>query len=119
MELYLLSRRGPSKSSPSIFLQIERFHMIKTEILTEFALFSLGTGGIGSWLTSESRQDIFERLAAIEDQPLSAVQLNQLLVLGHEAPVSDACFRYYWLQAPDTHPYDVRDLPDFSQDWIS
>ncbi len=93
--------------------------MIKTEILTEFALFSLGTGGIGSWLTSESRQDIFERLAAIEDQPLSAVQLNQLLVLGHEAPVSDACFRYYWLQAPDTHPYDVRDLPDFSQDWIS
>jgi hypothetical protein len=59
----------------------------KTDILTEFALFSLGTGGIGSWLTSEWRQDIFDRLAEIEDQPLSAVQLNQLLVLGHEALV--------------------------------
>ena len=69
----------------------------KTDILNDLALFSLGTGGIGSWLTGDSRQDIFERLAVIEDQPLSAVQLNQLLVLGHEAPVSDACFRYYWL----------------------
>src|SRR6516162_7795594 len=93
--------------------------MEKTDILGDFALFSLGTGGIGSWLTRDSRQDIFERLAAIEDQPLSAVQLNQLLVLGHEAPVSDAYFRYYWLQAPDTHPYGVRDLPDFSPCWVS
>ncbi len=90
----------------------------KADILSEFSLFSLGTGGIGSWLTSESCEDIFERLAAVEDRPLSAVQLNQLLVLGHEAPVNDAFFQYYWLRAPDTHPYNVRDLPDFSERWI-
>jgi hypothetical protein len=91
----------------------------KPEILSEFSLFSLGTGGIGSWLTSESCEDIFIRLAAIEDQPLPAVQLNQLLVFGHEAPVSDAFFQYYWLRAPDTHPYNVRDLPDFAEHWLS
>ncbi len=90
----------------------------KDDILSEFSLFSLDTGGIGSWLTSKSCDDTFDRLSIIEDHPLSAVQLNQLLVLGHEAPVSDAFFRYYWLQAPDAHPYDVRDLPDFSDRWI-
>ena len=51
-------------------------------------------------------------------EPLSAVQLNQLLVLGHVAPVADGFFRYYWLQAPEQHPYSVRDLPDFSEDWL-
>jgi hypothetical protein len=88
----------------------------KDEILRDFGLFSLG---IGSWLTSESCDDIFDRLADVEEQPLSAVQLNQLLVLGHEAPVSDAFFRYYWLQAPENHPYDVLDLPDFSNRWTA
>lgn len=93
--------------------------MTKAEILSDFALFSLGTGGIGSWLTDQSRNDIFDRLSAIETQPLSAVQLNQLLVLGHEAPVSDAFFRYYWLDVPAKHPYDVCQLPDYSTKWTS
>src|SRR5258708_39415264 len=91
----------------------------KDEILSDFRLFSLGTGGIGSWITSDSCDDIFQRLAEIERQPLSAVQLTQLLVLGHEAPVSDAFFRYYWLYASDKHPYNVRDLPDFSERWTA
>jgi hypothetical protein len=47
------------------------------------------------------------------------VQLNQLLVLGHEAPVSDAFFRYYWLTAPITHPYDVQEIPDYSDTWTA
>jgi hypothetical protein len=91
----------------------------KAEILAEFELFSLGTGGIGSWLTHDSHEDIFARLGEIEDQPLSAVQLNQLLVLGHEAPVSDAFFRYYWLLAPDKHPYDVREVPEYIDKWLT
>ena len=40
-------------------------------------------------------------------------RLNQLLTLSHEAPVSDAFFRYYWLHAPESHPYDVKKIPCF------
>jgi hypothetical protein len=90
----------------------------KTDILQDFSLFSVPTGGIGSWLTERTHDDIFARLGSIDENPLSAVQLNQLLVLGHEAPVSDALFRYYWLQAPDHHPYRVRELPGFSDSWL-
>ena len=46
------------------------------------------------------------------------MQLNQLLVMGHEAPVGDAFFRYYWLEASARHPYNVREVPGFSEDWL-
>ncbi len=46
------------------------------------------------------------------------MQLNQLLVMGHEAPVGDAFFRYYWLLAPEEHPYGVREIPGFSEKWF-
>ena len=91
----------------------------KTQILEEFALFSVPTGGIGSWLTEDTHEDVFTRLATIDEEPLPAGQMNQLLVLAHEAPVSDGFFRYYWLQAPEKHCYDVRDLPDYSEDFFS
>jgi hypothetical protein len=90
----------------------------KAEILEEFSLFSVPTGGIGSWLTEQTHEDVFERIGKLNEEPLPAVQLNQLLVLGHEAPVGDGFFRYYWLQAPEQHPYSVRDVPGFSEDWL-
>jgi len=90
----------------------------KSEILQDFALFSVPTGGIGSWLTEKTHDDVFARLGKVDDEPLPAVQLNQLLVLAHEAPVGDGYFRYYWLQAPEQHPYDVTQLPGFSKDWL-
>ena len=86
----------------------------KTDILRQFSLFSVPTGGIGSWLTENTHNDVFARLGRVDEEPLPAVQLNQLLVLGHEAPVGDGFFRYYWLQAPDEHPYDVHSVPEFS-----
>jgi hypothetical protein len=51
------------------------------------------------------------RLDGIGTDPLAKVQLNQLLAFGHEAPVSDDFFRYYWLSAPKLHPYDVKLVP--------
>jgi hypothetical protein len=90
----------------------------KAEILEEFLLFSVPTGGIGSWITEKTHDDVFARLGKLDAEPLPAVQLNQLLVLGHEAPVADGFFRYYWLQAPDQHPYSVLDLPGFSENWL-
>jgi len=89
----------------------------KAEILEDFALFSVPTGGIGSWLTAATHDDVFARLGKVDEEPLSAVQLNQLLVLGQEAPVTDGFFRYYWLETPERHPYGVRDLPGFSSEW--
>ena len=47
------------------------------------------------------------------------MQLNQLLAFGHEAPVSDDFFRYYWLEAPLEHPYSARSLPDFDANWLT
>jgi len=90
----------------------------KADILHEFELFSVPTGGIGSWLTEQTHDDIFARLGKVDQEPLPAVQLNQLLILGREAPVGDGFFRYYWLQAPDQHPYDVRTLPGFLDDFL-
>src|SRR5580704_19355322 len=90
----------------------------KTEILEEFSLFSMPSGGIGSWLTEHTHSDVFDRVGRIDEEPLSAVQLNQLLVMGHEAPVGDGFFRYYWLEAPQRHPFNVREIADFSEDFL-
>ncbi len=90
----------------------------KSEILEEFSLFSVPTGGIGSWLTAQTHDDVFARLRKVDEEPLPAVQLNQLLVLGHEAPVGDGFFKYYWMEAPGEHPYSVREVPGFSDYWL-
>lgn len=90
----------------------------KEAILKSFALFSLGTPGIGSWLGPETDPEVFERLGRLPHEKLTKVQLNQLLVLGREAPVSDDFFQYYWLQVPPFHPYDVKRLPGFDRMWL-
>src|SRR6266849_4102718 len=89
----------------------------KKRILDELRLFSLRTGGIGSWLTENTDDEVFARLARLDNEPLTKVQLNQLLAFGHEAPVSDDFYRYYWLTAPVDHPYDVTTLPSFEAIW--
>ena len=91
----------------------------KDEILDKLSLFCLDDGGIGSWLSSETDDIVFSRLANIDEQPLSKGQLNQLLTIAHEAPLSDGFFKYYWLSAPSDHPYNLRDTPDFEESWIS
>ncbi len=92
---------------------------VKSQILKDFALFSLPTGGIGNWLTENTDPIIFERLSTLKENPLSKVQLNQLLLLGLEAGVSQGFFEYYWLQTPIEHPYEVQTIPGFQQKWIS
>lgn len=90
---------------------------LKDQILKELDLFYLGTGGIGNWLTPESDDLIFNRLNNIANEPLSKVQLNQLLVRGHEAPVSDGFFRYYWCTNPQKHPYPVSLISEYESEW--
>lgn len=91
----------------------------KVEIIDELKLFNLRIGGLGSWITEETDPEVFLRLGQIDRSPITKVQLNQLLAFGHEAPVSDDFFRYYWLEAPFDHPYDVRSIEGFQEDWLS
>ncbi|MCK5345425.1 MAG: hypothetical protein KAR20_18575, partial [Candidatus Heimdallarchaeota archaeon] len=90
----------------------------KEEILNKFKLFSGGTGGIDSWLSETTREEVFKRLSDISNNPLSSQQLNQLLILSHEAGVSYDFFDYYWLCTPN-HPYDVKSIPDYQPEWIN
>lgn len=87
------------------------------EILKMFELFSGGTGGIDSWLGPNTCKEVFDRLANINNEPLSKEQMNQLLIISHEAGVSDGFFEYYWLTNP-THPYNVTSIPDYKPEWI-
>ena len=87
----------------------------RESVLRQFALFSFPDNGIGSWLSNDTPDEVFDRLAIIENNPLSKIQLNQLLAFAHEAPLSDGFFQYYWLNCPATHPYDVTNLPDYSE----
>jgi hypothetical protein len=92
--------------------------LTKAEILKELSLFKLKTGGLGSWITEDTDSEVFARLGRLEEEPITKVQLNQLLAFGHEAPVSDDFFRYYWLEAPSQHPYDVSSVPHFEHRWL-
>ena len=88
----------------------------KQSILDQFQLFQGGTGGLDSWLRPETPDKVFEVLTNLETHPLSRAQLNQLLTLAHEAPVSQPLFSYYWLSDPK-HPYDVRHVPHYDERW--
>jgi hypothetical protein len=89
----------------------------KPEILNMFELFSGGTGGIDNWLGSNTCDEVFKRLTKINSKPLCKEELNQLLILSHEAGVSEGFFKYYWLSVPPSHPYDVTSIPDYEQEW--
>ena len=70
-----------------------------------------------NWLDEDSPRQIFDSLSKIESEPLSRARFSQLLTLAHEAPLSEALFRYYWLTVPEMHPYPVRNIPDFDPTW--
>jgi hypothetical protein len=84
-----------------------------------FSPLFAGTGGIDSWLGPETPEEAVVRLAALDTDPLPLSQLNQLLVLSCEAGVTEAFFQYYWLQAPEEHPYDVRRVDGFENEFLS
>lgn len=89
----------------------------KEQLLEQLRLFKLHTGGLGAWITENTDPEVFNRLGKVDEEPISKVQLNQLLAFGHEAPVAEGFFRYYWLKVPQFHPYDVTGIPDFEPGW--
>jgi len=88
-----------------------------TNIIDEFALFRGNGAGIESWISASTPVQVIQRLNGIDGEPISHAQLNQLLILSHEAGVSDGFFQYYWLSGSalnKTHPYNVTRLPDYN-----
>jgi len=92
--------------------------VVEEVVIEEFKLLSIGDMGIGAWITEDTEDVVYERLDNIDRDHLSKVQLNQLLVLGHEAPLSDGFFKYYWMDNPETHTYPVTEIPGFSEEFI-
>ena len=93
--------------------------LTKDDLAKDFAVFAGGGEGIDGWLPAGSEVDVFERISRLEAAPLSKVQLNQLLVMAHQAPMSYDFYKYYWLDAPSSHPYPVDAFPNFERHWVS
>jgi len=77
------------------------------------------TGGIDSWLSPAAPQEVVDRLATVDTDPLPWAQLNQLLVLSGEAGVTEGFFCYYWLEAPERHTYAVRSVEGFEEEFLA
>ena len=91
---------------------------MRHRILEKFELFQCGTGGLDNWLSDNTPKPVFDALDDLENHPLTRARMNQSLTLAREAPISDALFQYYWLTAPDLHPYDVTKIPCFDGRFI-
>lgn len=94
--------------------------MKKDQILKEFELFSVGTGeGIGSFITENTDNEVFSRLSELIDgKELSLQELNQLLLLAHEASCTHGFFQYYWLETPE-HTYNIEKIEGFDPNWFN
>lgn len=91
--------------------------MTTESIIDFFKPLTYKTKGFEGWLHETGRKDVFERLSRIEREPLTKVQLNQLLLLSLEAGISDDFFEYYWLSQPK-HSYPVDKVEDFNPSYI-
>jgi hypothetical protein len=82
-------------------------------------LLELFSFGFDHWLVKRSPQEVFDRIKAIDTNPIGRAQLNQLLHLCHEPGLSDGFFRYYWLSAYARHPYELEKIPDYDAKFIN
>ncbi len=86
--------------------------MTKESLTTEYALFHCAETGIGSLAGPMMHDEVFDRLSRLDREPLTKVELNQLLVLSKAGSMSDGCLQYYWGSVP-SHTYDVKKVPYF------
>lgn len=87
-------------------------------ITEQFSIFLGVTDGIDHWLSENTPPWVLDTLHHIETNPLTREHLNQLLTVVN-VEVSAAFFRYYWLEVPQAHPYNVEQLPGFDESWIA
>ncbi len=81
--------------------------MNRQEIIAYFSDI-MGTGnGIVGFISDNSSDYLFDVLLNIDKAPLTKVQFDQLLSLQHVQTMSDDFFRFYWLERPDKHFYEI------------
>jgi hypothetical protein len=93
----------------------------KTKILAEFDLFRGNGGGIEDWFSENLPERVADVLANCEAKPISCEELNQILILSHEAGVSRGFFRHYFCEgtsAISPCPYDPTKLPGFEERFL-
>lgn len=88
--------------------------MNKEYIIQQFKELTFDTKGFEGWLSASAPDTTFDRLSRINREPLTKVQLNQLLLLSLESGISDDFFKYYWLDNP-SHSYSIDKLVDFEE----
>lgn len=90
--------------------------MKKEEIVKYFdELSNPDTTGLEHFLSSKVEDEVIKRLENIDNEPLSKVQLNQLLIMSGLNGIKYGFYKYYWLSEPNTHPYKVRSVEDFDE----
>lgn len=86
--------------------------MDKKKITKYFKNLSHTSIDFEGWLSENNKDEtVFERLGKITTEPLSKVQLNQLLHLSFTGGITDGFFKYYWLKSPE-HTYEVKKISD-------
>lgn len=92
--------------------------MDKTELQETYAVFNASGDGIESLLWGNEHEFVCERVLNIPSDPLSKVQLNQLLGYKREMAVSDEFFKFYWCNGGRS-PYVVSNVPNYSESYAA
>lgn len=72
------------------------------------------TVGIEGFISKKTNSLVLNRLEEISSEPLTYVQLNQMFSISLIPSVTDGFFKYYWLNVPTKHIYDVTKLETYS-----
>jgi hypothetical protein len=83
----------------------------KQDLLDSLArYFPISFSSSAQFPQSEVGSIVIERLLNMESNPLTCTHMNQLLHMMHEVGMSEGFFAYYFLAAPQDHPYEWKNL---------
>ena len=66
-------------------------------------------GGVSGLLALKGQigEKIIESFSNLAEHPLTITHINQILHLSYHPGVSDGFFRYYFIEQPPSHPYNL------------
>lgn len=81
--------------------------MNKDELIKGFSDLMGNGKGINGFISKNSSHYLINTLCDIDKSPLTKVQFDQLLSLQNLKTLSDDFFRFYWLEIPKVHFYQI------------
>jgi len=85
------------------------------EVLKMSERFFSNETGIEGFINKQTNSLVIDRLARIDQDPLTYVQLNQMLSISKIPSITDGFYKYYWLDIPEKHIYDVKKIDTFTK----